>query len=364
MKLKSRYPSLYNDRTLHRLKFSPKLQHWGLGLWCFFVWLQSEIAAGFPDFIRSGYHACKACHHDPSGGGPINEYGRTIAAEHLSRWSRRGEEETFYGLFNLDPFDLSGDLRHLYYRYDDGSTKASQSFWMQREVSLAFRPSKEITLLASTGVYGKDPYPQQRRYYVLYNLGSVLLRAGRYLPSFGINQPDHTKATKELFGQGRETLNAEITWTTDIMELAVTRMFGGAPSVKANANPRVQPRDDRDGFAGRLSLFLTRGVQVGGSYALLASESSEKSYGAYHVFAGRERAWVMYERQSHPDGERAHGKVGLMPLRGLWLTGEINETADGYQEYFTGFQFFPRPHWEFHLSGSNRQLIMVSHYYL
>ena len=41
-------------------------------------------AHAYPNFIGKGYHACLTCHYNPFGNGPLNDYGRGVAASALA----------------------------------------------------------------------------------------------------------------------------------------------------------------------------------------------------------------------------------------------------------------------------------------
>jgi len=39
---------------------------------------QAERAWSFPEMVGKGYNNCLTCHHSPSGGGIVTEYGREL----------------------------------------------------------------------------------------------------------------------------------------------------------------------------------------------------------------------------------------------------------------------------------------------
>jgi hypothetical protein len=330
----------------------------------------SDDGWAFPEFIKDGYGSCKGCHYDSSGGGPLSAYGRTIAEEKLSIWSRPREGEAFYGWFGTHPFGLAGDLRHLYQRYEDDSVRLAQSFPMQREISITFDPAETVSFVASAGLYGFDAIePEYRRYYGKITLKGFGLMVGRFMPAFGINIPDHTKATKaELFGQGKESLNAEVSYTARHWELFATRLLGRESGIKTGSTPSVLQRDDSDGLAIKASLFPFKGGQIGASIVQFQSpDDTLREYASVHVFLGTPKAWIMGEVQNHPvGGNRLWGEIGLEPIRGIWTKVEINETGQPgvNTEVFGTLQLFPRPHFEFSGSVSRKQVILITHWYI
>jgi len=341
----------------------------------FALLLTSTWAGAFPEMIGRGYDSCRACHYNTGGGGPTTAYGKGIAEE-ISTWSREREGEAFYGLVDVSPLGLHGDMRYLAYRYEDDTVVVQSRFPMQRELSLSLDASKNISLLMSCGHYGYGNQAEQlecRSYAASLSAGPLRFRGGRFLPVFGINIPDHTKAIKELFGQGKESLNAEFSVVSRFFEVIYTRAYGRSDTrIKGDNSPSVLTRSDGDGFTLKTSLFLARGLQVGYSFAEITEDggSTIDRISGYHAFFGTPKLAVMAEYQQHPLNEvRGYGMIGLQPLRGLWFKGEIDyrralPDAPTDPEIFGTVQWMPRPHLEFLVSGSEKRVIFISHYYL
>lgn len=331
--------------------------------------LLSSESYSFPEMISHGYNSCKACHLDSSGGGPLTPYGRTIASEILSTWSFGEKEgEAFYGLFDPRPFGVAGDFRTLFDRYEDSSVKVTQRFPMQREVSLTFDPAKNVSFVGSVGLYGPEAVDYEyRRYYGKITLGhGIGIRAGRFMPAFGILIPDHTKSTRELFSQGDESLNLEVSWTAKYLEVFLTRIAGSNSGITTGSKPAVVQRDDRNGYAAKVSLFLKPGVQFGASFATLTDDATTvRNYGSYHLFLGNERVWLYGEVQSWP-GEirKSYGNLGIAFTKGVWLAMEVDARTDEETRVWTTLRLFPRPHFELTLSADKKEMFVVSHYYL
>lgn len=324
------------------------------------ILLCSTQANAFPEMIGHGYNSCKPCHYDSSGGGPLTEYGHTIAEEILSIWSFRGEGETLYGYDNVAPLFVAGDFRSLFHHYQDRTVSIDQSFPMQREMSIGIDPSKNVSLIASAGLYGPDAKEfEYRRYYARFSFDKGLgVRAGRFMPAFGVMQQDHTKAVRELFGEGKESVNLEVSFTHRRFELFLTKIAGSVES-----RPRLH---ERSGYASKLSMFLTRGVHVGASYAALADDTAlAADYVAYDIFAGNDKIWALAEYQTSSNLDRKlYAHVGFAPLHGLWVKVELDWTHFGGSEVFCTLQVFPRPHYQVVLSASQKQYFMIAHYYL
>jgi hypothetical protein len=328
--------------------------------------LIASRADAFPEMIAHGYKSCKSCHVQPQGGGPLNGYGRGIAGDLLSTWGSAEEAETFYGYLDTSPFTLSGDFRYLIHRYQDERILLTQRFPMQSEVSLAYDPAENVTFLVSGGYYGFKPEaPETRRYLALASHGDLTLRVGRFLPAFGYEQADHTKAVKELFGQGKETINVEASYAHKYGELFLTRVIGSDARFVTSQSPKVvQKETSREGFIGKATAFVYKGFQVGGSAAWLEDGSTQRIYSGLHAFASYKKAYSLFEMQSHPNAEiKALGLIGYELIQGLHLKAELDHNA-GENEIFATVDWFPRPHWEFLASASQKQIVFIIHHYL
>lgn len=319
--------------------------------------------------IGRGYQSCKPCHYDSSGGGPLTDYGRTAAEEILSTLSRSGEGESLYGLIDIKPFGISGDFRNLFHRYEDDQVRITQHFPMQRELSLTLDPSQNVSFVGSAGLYGPDAKEYEyRRYYgkITFGKSGFGLRGGRFMPAFGIQIPDHTKGIRQLFGEGRESLNLEGSYTGRYLEFFITRIAGGNSGIETSSKPIVNQRDDRNGYSSKLSFFLRKGIQIGGSYTSLTDdETAIRNYVAYHAFMGDARMWVFGEYQSGPELDSTfYGVLGVQPIKGLWLKGEVDKRSKSEASIFGTIDFFPRPHFELTLSASRDEGFFIAHFYL
>lgn len=328
--------------------------------------LLSGAADAFPEMMSS-YDSCRACHYSTSGGGPTTAYGKGVAEE-ISTWSRKGEGEAFYGYLTLAPLGLHSNVRLLSYRYSDDLVIVTARFPMQREVSISLDPAKNISLILSCGYYAFRDSAECRNYSTLIDMGPLRFRGGRFLPSFGLNIPDHTKAIKETFGQGRESLNAEVSLLSDYFEIIYTRAYGRTETRFVGDNrPRVRTGSYGDGDVIRASLFLARGIQVTYSYAAITQDGGETidRLTAWTLFLGTNRFAAMGEYQMTPLGDRGYGSLGIKPVRGLWLKTELDYRSElDEPEIFGTVDWLPRPHFQLTGSASDKRLIFIFHWYI
>lgn len=329
--------------------------------------ITTSICYGFPEYIREGYGSCSACHVQPNGGGPLKPYGRTISGENLSTFGTEEKGGVFYGLPDLSPlFDVAGDFRYLDFHHRDETVDIRQKFVMQKEISLVFTPASNVTFVASGGYYGFEPKDAEyRRYFGIVNLGRLWLRVGRFLPAFGYNIPDHTKGIKELFGQGKETLNSEIGYQGKAFEIIATRVVAGDALFKTGTKPTVRQKEAKDGATLTLGLHPFQRLHLGVSSAWLEDASKVQRYVSYTVSTGLARIYALGEYQSYPkSGDyRAYGEVGFIPFKGFHIKAEYDANPLT-QKWYGTVQWFPYPHFELSYSMSDQDQIFVSHYYL
>ena len=220
-------------------------------------------------------------------------------------------------------------------------------------------------MVASGGLYGYEPTDlEYRRYFAVVRLGGLSLRLGRFIPAFGYNISDHTKSIKELFGQGSETLNGEISYSSKWAQITATRILSGNSSITTGQRPIVSQKDARDGVAIALDIPITKGVQLGGFASQLADNETVQTYSGFHGFAGNEHVYALAEYQAHPhNAYRAYGEVGWQPLRGIHIKAEYNAT-ETTKECFATVVLYPYAHFELTGSMSSLNRIFVFHYYL
>lgn len=329
------------------------------------LFLFSSRGYAYPEMIREGYASCGACHYSPSGGGQINQYGRSIAGDTLSTWGTPQAAETFFGAFNIAPLDLQANSRYLYHHYKDDQVEINQRFFMEKSVSLTWNPAENVSLLMSGGLYGPDPKKvEYRTYFGVVHMGPAWVRVGRFLPSFGYEIDDHTKAIKEFLGQGKETVNAEVGYAHKYFEVTLARVFGEQPNLSLGDAPAVQQVADWNGYTGKVNFFLARGVQVGVSEALTDDGTKKSHITSYHAFAGYHKIYSLMEYQVFaPDDKRGYFMAGFEIFKGFHIRTEVDKT-ETKTETFGTIRWWPYPHMDLQLTGSNIQQMAVIHFYL
>ena len=154
--------------------------------------------------IKNGYTGCASCHVDPSGGGLLNELGRSEATDSLR--SHYGSEpapiEPVLGLVKTPEWLLTGgSLRVMsLFMKTDGAPLMSSTILMQADLRAGIEAG-HWRAAGSLGFIQNGNSPAAvvgnlvaREYWLGYALASdtILVRAGRLNVPFGIRSIEHT----------------------------------------------------------------------------------------------------------------------------------------------------------------------------
>jgi hypothetical protein len=204
--------------------------HIALALATFWI---GSAAQAYPGFVAHGYTTCMACHYNPLGNGPLNDYGRALSATLISArplWIKNGpeaEEETvaesgFLGPVKL-PFWLRPALAYRGMGYNDAIESENKTHrWinMQADATLTLQ-SRDAKWIA-TATYGFIPAPatvsasQQslytktisREHYLAYRgLKHVHFYLGLMDTAYGLRIPEHDDFIRQFEGRGKNDQN-------------------------------------------------------------------------------------------------------------------------------------------------------------
>lgn len=315
--------------------------------WIALVVCLPRQASAYPFFIEHGYTACAYCHVDPSGGGPLSEYGRS-QAEILLRtpWSARSAEWEPSAIKNFAfgvPLPawlaLQTDTRALVIPRP-GETRI---LLMQADLRAAVQVS-DIVAYASAGVVSEGAQKAwvtqndagvnlvSREHWLGWSPAKgLLVRGGRLALPFGIRSEEHL-----LFARAATETDAN-----DDQQLGIDAVYGGkkfrAEIMGILGNMQVSPdvfRERGYSFAGGYS--PTRRVEVGVSSLLAHSvldpatltERIRQAYGLFARVSPKERVGVFAEADLTVDGtlEPRLGTAGYLQVdveaaRGLHIKG-------------------------------------------
>lgn len=333
----------------------------------FLVLIQSTVAFTFPENTRKGYSSCRSCHVSPSGGGVLTAYGKMTSEEFLSKWSYEGMGSSHYGLLKKPEkwVLVGGDIRTLH----TGSQDRFMKMVMQADVELAVNASEQITFVASGGYYNLpfplhvyvDNKPESRRHYLLLKPQKWLtLRAGKFMPAYGLMIGDHSQNIRKNpgFGQGSESYNGEIGFFARSWELL-------ASHTPENAEQPLTTTARYAHYIGKrsqvgVSLKLTRGQTIKGIFGTIGF--TKRVYGMFEV-----------DQQSWEIGTRDHllwTRLASETTKGFHIyTGYTNTYTHAGQDprIQYGCKWFPIPHLEFILEEQRHEKVVdyliSTHYY-
>ncbi|MBC7456751.1 MAG: hypothetical protein H7235_00630 [Bdellovibrionaceae bacterium] len=347
----------------------------------------------FPEMIRHGYTNCTACHVSPSGGGSLNQYGRSLSKEVLSTWGTDKEENFLHGAIDTESVNdwlvTGGDIRAVQVHQENDNIKRGKFIKMQAGIELGINRPK-WAIVGSFGHFDNPSNDQEwkpdfTRYYALYRvIDGLTLRGGRFLPSFGINNSEHILSTRGPlgFGYGVEKDTVEASWLgenwnfvgsyyktqkqlTDTNESGftalVSKIFGnnkvGVQYLNEKNNNYKRQIYGATGLLGWSEHFYTT-VEYDKSLIEMGSTST-KMTGHYFLHCS---GYEFYK-----------GFHGLI-LNDYMQTDENDGTTKNYK-FGPGFQWFPRPHFDIQFYWTRQQSLqnaksdgdyawMVFHYYL
>src|SRR5262245_47467507 len=251
-------------------------------------------ASAEPMFLAKQYTRCTACHYSPTGGGLLTPYGRLLSHRELSTTggngavpaageedAPRGEQACLYGALGnaLGPAHPGLELRASHLRLGFPGGHQDLNFIMNLDLIGAVQ-RKGWTLYGSVGreptLPGADfvSYEHWAAYESSTGFG---IRAGRFLPAYGIRFSDHTDFTRVFLDLDRndQVYGVEV---SDTMGPSLLQVMV-SPS-KAEAIVHGDGR--RRGFstAGRWQFDLTPRTAIVGSAIYRHSTDVDPKSGA------------------------------------------------------------------------------------
>jgi hypothetical protein len=189
----------------------------------------AESAWAEPTFLAKQYTRCTACHYSPTGGGSLTSYGRLLSHRELSTTGGtgpapaadalddpRGEQSFLYGALGsaLGPVHLGLEMRPSHLRV--GFPGGHQAMNLQMNLDLVGALQKNGW--TAYGTIGREPPNSAVRngrtlpdaalisyeHWISYQTDRGLqIRAGRFLPAYGVRFADHTTYTRRYLDLDR-----------------------------------------------------------------------------------------------------------------------------------------------------------------
>jgi hypothetical protein len=181
-----------------------------------------------PTFLAKQYTRCAACHYSPTGGGLLTPYGRLLSHRELSTTgatatapesaeedASRGEQAFLYGALGnaLGPVHLGLEMRPSHLRI--GFPGGHQGLNLLMNLDLAAAVQKNGW--TAYGTVGREPPNAAVRkgrtlpdsafisyeHWISYQTEGFQIRAGRFLPAYGVRFADHTTYTRRYLDLDR-----------------------------------------------------------------------------------------------------------------------------------------------------------------
>lgn len=325
-------------------------------------------AMAFPEMLRHHYINCSACHVSNSGGGVLNAYGRSISSELLSTWGTQKEARPFYTM-ESDKIgqwlNMGGDVRSVQVHQETNQFKKGRSIWMEANIQAAI----SIQKLTSFVSVGQVQQPNQSwkaettKYYFSFQQSDELaLRVGHYIPTYGLNIPQHTFLIKQnlFFGPGSERNSADLQWNGEKWNF----LLGIS---KSSLNSSV--RDEEQAYNFQIQRTIADQYKIGFSQWYGDATNYRKLISGVHTVLGWTEKFYTLAELDHmwtKDNSNVETKsiaqllkFGYEMEKGLHLqfveewgtssTSDINNLG-------LGFIWYPRPHFELEGLYSKRQI--------
>lgn len=326
----------------------------------------SQTSYGFVENVSHGYVNCMACHISPSGGGLLNDYGRSLSKELMTTWGWENSEKPAFGAIeNKDWLKIGGDYRTIQTYLNNSEVKQGKQFEMQRNVELGIKVSKVwfVGTLGSQG--GPEGTPQKgdflsERHFALWDLSDeIKLRAGKFRLNFGIYDPNHTRLNKQPigFGSNSESYILEFSKFSENDEVFISADLGRIDT------PRN--RSSEKSFSINYAKYTSDKSKVGGSALIGESEDLRRSLVGLYGVGGLFKRWVL---KSEIDYQRSHRSSSPQDSKDLvtMMASFGYQVTKGFEPYFIfehlqrdledsttqqteaglGMQWLPVPHFE------------------
>ena len=317
--------------------------------------------------VTSGYPNCMACHVSPAGGNILTDYGRSLSSELMSTIKTKDFQNPFYGLVkNSETVKWGGDLRAIQTRAENNQIKRGSQFVMQNNIEVATYV-KDFVFVGTVGTQeGPSQIPKKgqfisERHYIMYQGDPTSrVRVGKFRQNYGINDPNHTRFTKQDLGFGSysESYQLEYFKALSLGEFVVSTSLGRIDLPDSNREKNI---------FGQFTHYLSGKSRLG--FNLLLGESSRSRRSLYGVNAvlGTKTNILRFEldyevkedKLSASNNGKNHGLygnilLGTKPFDGFfpYLIYEHKQSnLDQSRQSLTtspgiGFQFFPISHVE------------------
>ncbi len=347
-------------------------------------------ALAYPQYIGLQYTSCLTCHFNPQGNGPLNDYGRGVAATAIAGRIGVGSDVTEEELVKRSAFpginpDTNKWLRPMIgYRGLglDRNAFTGQSdktfIQMQMDASLTLKAGDRDQYIMSF-TYGTRPVNRaeaqnlmeskgySREHYVGWRpTPKVGIYAGKMDKAFGLRIPDHNLSSRA------QTRTAQFNQVHGVMLHVVgEKVETSLHSFVGDLN--LQDEDQREkGYSGILEWGVTSQNRLGVSYQATEVGTNQQRVIALHDRIGlgkghsvmAELGQITKTIGTAKSNDYLYGllQTHLMVARGLWLQGTFDyykssvSTTSETLSAGPGIQWFPRQKLEFRIDIYNKRV--------
>ena len=341
-----------------------------------------------PTFLAKQYTRCTACHYSPTGGGLLTPYGRLLSHRELSMTGDtapapaagaeddpHGEQAFLYGALGdaLGPVHLGLELRPSHLRIGFAGGHQDMNLLMNLDLSGAVQKNG----WTAYGSIGREPPHAAVRngrtqpgpalisyeHWISFQTErGYRIRAGRFLPAYGVRFADHTTFTRSYLDLDR---NDQVYGVEIGAEMGRSLIQVMVSPGKAEA---VLHDRDRRGFstAGRWQFDLApRATVVGSAFYRDATDADSHSGAVGGAFgfapASRVTVWTEVDVSLQPKSAGGHAWVivnetSVEVYRGLWLKfspqlrTSTGTAGSNLRRLAIAADLRPRTHWKVNVS--------------
>ena len=265
-------------------------------------------AHAYPNFIGKGYHACLTCHYNPFGNGPLNDYGRGVAASALAGRLFVSDSTSDEDLSNRSGFlfskpdpksvfkpalDYRGGNINSSLETDDPQEKyvnmqidatATANWGKQKEYIATFTysvvPSNSLPAgQADYDVAAGEDLTFSREHYFGYRFSnnSQGIYVGKMDIVYGIRIPNHTAFSRSSTGNDQYAASHGVVYHlgSEKFDLGLQYFLGDFEKVEEARS---------SGFAGKYEHSVTSNSRLGVSY-LNSTNNNDDETSAYALIA-------------------------------------------------------------------------------
>lgn len=351
------------------------MKNWFLSFLCLASSALTTKAFAYPEMIRHNYANCLACHESPSGGGLLTPYGRSISSELLSTWGGVKEARSFYGTldqpFLKNWFNAGGDLRAVEFHTKNSQMKEDKFIRMQTGIETSLKYMK-VKFVSFFGKQEKDNIVRGEflRFFLQYQaMEELTVRAGRFIPNFGINIAEHILATRRGLGfdEGGERNQVEAMWSGEKWNSS----FSFSKQVKSDNNPKTEKAAN-----AQINYNLFESYRIGGDLWIGDLEGqSRQIIGAHALLGFTKKFYYLTEFDFQKYFDKKNGlfhfsKLGYEFIKGIhaialedYQKSDLNDGLTLANSYGAGLEWYPRPHFEFEGVWSKKRVAIQSSEY-